>query len=111
MKRELISALAAGAALGLSVAPALAGPCTSRIAQFEQAVRGSSGTVGAGPTEKQSVGAQLRHQPTPDSVREAEARAQASFTTVLDRAKALDAQGDDGCTAALAEAERLFNLQ
>src|SRR5689334_4420335 len=66
MTRGVTSALAVGAALGLGATPALAGPCTARIAQFEQAVQRSAGTVGAGPMEKQSVGAQLRHQPTPN---------------------------------------------
>jgi hypothetical protein len=112
MKRALIPALAVGGCLAVGAEPAHAGPCTTRIAQFEQAVRQSSATVGAGPTEKQSVGAQLRHQPTPDSVKEAEARAQTSFDAVLARAKDLDAQGDEaGCTAALTEAQRMFNLQ
>ena len=46
-------------ALGLGVAAAHAGPCTSRIAQFEQAVRQSAGNPNAGPMAPQSIGAQL----------------------------------------------------
>ena len=51
--------LLVAAALGLSVAAAHAGPCSSRIAQFEQAVRQSAGNPNAGPMAPQSIGAQL----------------------------------------------------
>jgi hypothetical protein len=116
MKQRMMTALAVAAALGLALglgaAAAHAGPCSDQIAQFEQAVRQSAGTVGAGPTEQQSVGAQLRHQPTPGSVAEAEAQAQASFQAMLARAKQLDAEDNRACCMrALAEAERRFNLQ
>jgi hypothetical protein len=47
MRRRAISRLSAtllvAAALGLGVAAAHAGPCSSKIAQFEQAVRQSAG--------------------------------------------------------------------
>ena len=63
MRRRAISRLSAtllvAAALGLSVAAAHAGPCSSRIAQFEQAVRQSAGNPNAGPMAPQSIGAQL----------------------------------------------------
>ena len=117
MQQRWMTGLVIGAAtfcltLSLGAAAAHAGPCTEQITQFEQTVRQSAGTVGAGPTEQQSVGAQLRHQPTPNSVREAEAQAQASFQAALARAKELDQDGNDaGCMQALAEARRRFNLQ
>ena len=98
------------AALGLSIAAAHAGPCTSKIAQFEQAVRQSAGNPNAGPMASQSIGAQLDRQPTPASIKRAEERAQAAFAT-LARAKRLDAQGNRaGCTRALAAAKRMYNL-
>jgi hypothetical protein len=54
MRRRAISRLSAtllvAAALGLSVAAAHAGPCSSRITQFEQAVRQSAGNPNAGPS-------------------------------------------------------------
>ena len=63
MRRRAISrpsaTLLVAAALGLSVAAAHAGPCSSRIAQFEQAVRQSAGNPNAGPMAPQSIGAQL----------------------------------------------------
>jgi hypothetical protein len=113
MSRRLISALVAGLPLVLSVASAHAGPCSSQIAQFEQAVRQSAdNNPGAGPTADQTVGAQLNRQPTPGSVQRAEEQTQATFEAALARARTLDAQGDrDGCTQALADAERRFNLQ
>jgi hypothetical protein len=100
------------AALGLSVAPAQAGPCTEQIAQFELAVRQSAGYPDAGPMDRQSIDAQIDRQPTPASIKRAEQRAQANFVATLARAKRLDARGNRaGCTRALAEAEAMYNLQ
>ena len=115
MRRRAISRLSAtlvvAAALGLSVAAAHAGPCSSRIAQFEQAVRQSAGNPNAGPMAPQSIGAQLDRQPTPASIRRAEQQAQAAFAATLARAKRLDKQGNRvGCTRALAAAKRMYNL-
>ena len=101
----------AGAVLSLSIASAHAGPCTSAIAQFEQALRQSGNNPNAGPTAQQSIGAQLGHQPTPSSVRRAEERAQSTFASALARAKRLDARGNrSGCRRALAEARRRYEL-
>ena len=112
MNRRVAAALAAAAGAVLSTAPAHAGPCTTRIAQFEQAVRQSASNPNAGPFARQSIGAQLDRQPTPGSVEHAEARAQTTFEAALARAKRLDARGNRaGCTRALADAERRFNLQ
>ena len=115
MRRRAISRLSAtlviAAALGLSVAAAHAGPCSSRIAQFEQAVRQSAGNPNAGPMAPQSIGAQLDRQPTPASIKRAEEQAKATFAATLARAKRLDKQGNRvGCTRALAAAKRMYNL-
>jgi hypothetical protein len=111
MNRRFIAALVVGAALVLGVASAQAGPCSSKIAQFEQAVRQSAGNPGAGPMAPQSIGAQLDRQPTPASVKRAKERAQTSFDAAMARAKRLDAQGNrSGCMRALAEAKRMYNL-
>ena len=100
------------AMLALGGTSAHAGPCSEAIAQFEQAVRQSAGNPDAGVTAQQSIGAQLRHQPTPGSVERAEAQAQSTFGAALARAKRLDARGDRaGCTRALAAARRMYNLQ
>ena len=109
---RISATLLVAAALGLGVAPAHAGPCSSRIAQFEQAVRQSAGSPNAGPMAPQTIGAQLDRQPTPASVRRAEQKAQATFAASLARAKRLDAQGNRaGCTRALAAAKRMYNLR
>jgi hypothetical protein len=111
MNRRTTAALFVAAALALSVASAQAGPCTSKIAQFEQAVRQSAGNPNAGPMAPQAIGAQLDRQPTPASIKRAEQRAQATFASTLARAKRLDAQGNRaGCTRALAAARRMYNL-
>jgi len=105
------SAALVAAALCLGVTPSYAGPCTSAIAQFEQAVRQSAGNPNAGPMARQSIGAQLDRQPTPESVKRAEERADTSFAATLARAKRLDARGDRaGCKRALAAAKRMYNF-
>jgi hypothetical protein len=109
--RQIAAALVAGVALGVLAVPVRAGPCTEKIMQFEQAVRQSAGSPDAGPTARQSIGAQLGRQPTPSSVKQAEAKAQTTFDAALTRAKTLDAEGKRTCVQALARAKRLFSLQ
>ena len=100
------------AALGLGISSAHAGPCSTKIAQFELAVRQSAGKPNAGPFGPQSIGAQIDRQPTPASIKRAEQRAQANFAATLARAKRLDARGNRaGCTRALAVAKDMYNLQ
>src|ERR1700756_4373599 len=100
----IVTAVLAGAA------SAHAGPCSTDIAQFEQAVRQSAGNPNAGPIAPQSVGAQLGHEPTPASIKRAQARARSDFRAALGRAKRLDARSDPGCAAALARAKDMYNL-
>jgi hypothetical protein len=109
MNRRATVAVIAATIAGLSSAQA--GPCSPAIAQFEQAVRQSAGNPNAGPVAPQSLGAQLGQEPTPASIRRAQARARSAFRAALGRAKRLDARGDRaGCTAALARAEDMYNL-
>ena len=111
MDGRVATAFIAAFALVLSVASAHAGPCSNKIAQFEKAVQQSAKKPGAGPTAPQSIGAQLDRQPTPGSVKQAEESAQATFETVMARAKQLDARGDRaGCTRALAQAKRMYRF-
>jgi hypothetical protein len=112
MNRLIPAILIASAILGLDVVAAEAGPCTKKIAQFEKAVRQSAKNPDAGPTARQTIGAQLGRQPTRSSVKQAETRAQNRFEEALARAKALDAQGKrTECMQALAKAKSLFDLQ
>jgi hypothetical protein len=99
------------AVLLLGTASARAGPCSNAIAQFEQAVRQSGKNPTAGPTGDQTVGAQTGRQPTPGSVKQAEETAQVTFEAALARAKSLDAQGDAGCSRALADAQRMYSFR
>ena len=111
MNRRSATSLVVAAALVLSVASALAGPCSTQIAQFEEAVRQSANNPGAGPMAPQSIGAQIDRQPTPGSMKRAQERAQASFDAALARAKRLDARGDRArCLRALATAKSMYNL-
>ena len=100
------------AVLLLSPASVRAGPCSDAIARFEQAVRQSANNPIAGPSAQQSIGAQTGRQPTPDSVKRAQEGARATFESALERARSLDAQGDQaGCSQALADAQRLFSFR
>ena len=110
MNRRTTAIILAAALPGLGAPLAQAGPCSTDIARFEQAVRQSAGNPNAGPIAPQSVGAQLDREPTPASIKRAQARARAAFRAQLARAKRLDARGDRGCTAALARAEDMYNL-
>jgi hypothetical protein len=95
-----------------STVSALAGPCTADISQLENTARISTTNPLAGPTGQQTIAAQLGHQPTQDSVRQAEGQARARVESVLSRAKALDAQGrGDECARAVREARLLLDSQ
>jgi hypothetical protein len=59
-----------GILFGLQISFAHAGPCSGEIAKIEKAMREPGPTIG--PTNPQSIGAQLDRQPTPSSVARAE---------------------------------------
>jgi len=102
-------------ALLLSTGPSLAGPCTKALADAQAAYDARlDQAAAAGPTATESTSATLHHQPTPNSVAQAEvrvgdispARAQA-FSDAMARGSAADEAGDrKTCEAALAEADR-----
>lgn len=110
MNQGMCVAIFAAAVAGLAGRSAQAGPCSPAIAQFELAVRQSASIPNAGPVAPQSLGAQLDREPTPASIKRAQARAWTAFRAALAHAKRLDARGDPGCTAALARAEDMYNL-
>jgi len=108
-KHQGATALIIGAVLCLSATFAQAGPCSKDIAQFESAIRQSAGNPSAGLTAPQSVGAQLEHQPTPQSVKRAQLHLRANFAAAMARAKLLDSRGDHtGCSSALSAAKRMY---
>jgi hypothetical protein len=112
MNRTAAAAFFLTATVAPGTLPAHAGPCSIEIAQFERAVRQSAGNPSAGPTAPQSIGAQIGRQPTPGSIKQAEARAQTAFEAALARSKRFDAQGNRaGCTKALADAKRMYDLR
>jgi hypothetical protein len=111
MSNPRITAAVVGAVLGLTAADAWAGPCTSDIAAFEDAIAKSQGNPAAGLMARQTVGADLNYQPTPASVAQAQARLKQRFATTMARAKRYDAQGNRlGCTRELAKAKRMYIL-
>jgi hypothetical protein len=97
------------AVLCLYTTIAQAGPCSKDIAQFEAEIRQSAGNPSAGLTAPQSVGSQLEHQPTPQSVQRAQLHLRANFSAAMARAKRLDSKGDGtGCNRALSDAKRMY---
>jgi hypothetical protein len=99
-------ALVAFVALGLGVTSGHAGPCGDEIARLEKVLSESKTDPAIGPTAPQSVDAQLGYQPTPDSMRRADAEARARFAAVLNRAKAFEAEGKTAeCMQAVAAAK------
>jgi hypothetical protein len=115
MHRMAVVGLTATALIGGSAA-GNAGPCTAQISQVEQQihqVQAASPSSGAGePTGPQSVGAQLHHQPTPESVESAERKAKADSAAALERARKADAAGDaSACAKALTEAKALYGIE
>lgn len=85
-----------------------AGPCSKDIAKFEAQVRAAQSLPDAGPGGVQSLAADEEHQPTPESMKRAEAKAQRGFEAVLARAKKLDAQGNKDCAGALTDARLIY---
>jgi hypothetical protein len=83
--------------------------CSDQIAQLEALASQSMGNAVAKPTVPQSVDAQLHHQPTPGSVRQAEENAKWRFASILARARTLNADGRmTECIQSVAEAKRLL---
>jgi hypothetical protein len=86
-----------------------AGPCSDDIAQFQQVMRQSAGSPGAGLAAPQSVDAQLGHQPTRGSSKRIEERLHAKFAARMALAEKLDKQGDRaGCMRALSAAKKMY---
>src|ERR1700730_4479189 len=99
------------AVLCLYLTAAQAGPCSEDIAQFEASMRQSAGNPNAGLTAPQSVGAQLGHEPTPESLKRSKERLHAKFSAAMARVKRLDARGDrTGCSRELSVAKRMYIL-
>ena len=112
MKRPVpvkLQLLVVGAVLGLGVANAQAGPCSTEIAKIEQAVNQPNSQFA--PTARQSIGAQIDRQPTPESVARAEQKADTHYFEVLNKAKALDAANNPDCKKVVDEVKLLVGMQ
>jgi hypothetical protein len=83
------------------------GPCTSQIEELERQIGHVSSSAKSGPTAPQSIEAQLHHQPTPETVRNAEREANAHAAAALQRARQADTDDNPAaCAKALDEAKR-----
>jgi hypothetical protein len=93
-------------------ASAFAGPCSDEIAKLQKVADETQVHRFVGPTESQSVGAQLHHQPTPESIAVAENMASGRVDAVLKRAKTLDDAGKEAdCMTSVGEAKLLLGLE
>jgi hypothetical protein len=104
-------ALSAGVALLCGNSAALAGPCAMRIIQFERQIAIDLPVRGSGPMQilPQSRDAQLHHQPSLDTVVQAQHFGNKVGNDEIDKAWKADNDGDiDGCNRALIEARRLY---
>ncbi len=110
---RLISIVAAA----LSAAPALAGPCTSEIESMQKlADQRLDNAAGAGPTAAELTDAKLHHQPTVQSLEQAETQVgdlkpgtAVDYQDAMGRARAADDLGDAaGCRAALADLAKIL---
>lgn len=110
MKQAVSTLQVAFAMLAISGASAHAGPCRAEVARLERLSHRANAAIG--PTETQYVGAQLHHQPTPASVKEAQSKAKTKVADVLSQAKALDAAGKEAeCMAAVGDAKLLLGIE
>ncbi len=109
MHKILCRVLFAMPACGLTAALAYAGPCSKEIAKIEEVMADPGPMIG--PTDPQSLGAQLHRQPTPSSVARAKKRANQRYKHALARASALNAKGDPDCMRAVTEVKDLIGMQ
>ncbi len=104
--------LALTGVLWLYATPVFASACMDEIVRLEQMLAEAKSNPADQPTGVQSIDAQLGYQPTPKSVEQAEARADETVQTILDRAKTLDAEHKTSeCEAAVAVAKLRFGSQ
>ena len=110
-------ALIGAAGLLLSTVPCAAGPCAKDIVSMQARIEARMGQLAAaGPSAKQSLGAQMHRQPTPGSMANAERKlGELSPDTIvkvnkaMDRAQKADNGGDEkGCRQALEDVARII---
>ena len=95
----------------LSIGAANAASCAQDIEKFQNALpRDENGDPTFVGTARQSIAAQLEHQPTPISVERAKKDAQSQILRTLAEGQALDSQGRPGeCREAMARAKILLS--
>jgi hypothetical protein len=112
---RLLALSASAALLGISSA-ALAGPCRLQIVQLERQIAvdlpPKPVVFGSLSILPQSLDAQLHHQPTLDTVVQAQHFTYKDGNAQIDRAWKADSDGDvEGCSQAIVEARRLYDLR
>jgi hypothetical protein len=106
------SAALIAAAIMSAQTTAHAETCGDQIAALQKVADATKVHRFVGPTENQTVGAQLHHEPTPASIAAAENNAAERVNAVLARAKALSAAGKEAeCLKSVGEAKLLLNVE
>jgi hypothetical protein len=91
---------------------AYAGPCSAQISQVERQIGATGSNFEIGPSSPQTVGAQLGYQPTPETVRDAEMKANALAQVALERVKKANREDNAAaCTQALSALKERFGFQ
>jgi hypothetical protein len=89
-----------------------AGTCGEEVVKLRKGADETQVHRFSGPTEGQTVGAQLHHQPTPESIAAAENNAVDKVSAVLNRAQDFDTAGNEAeCMASVKEAKLLLGLE
>jgi hypothetical protein len=111
MKSNMWRLGASGIAAMLHVATASAAPCAGQIAEFRGSLpHDRNGVPTFVGTARQSIAAQLEHQPTRESVERAKRETQAQILATLAQAEALDLDGKrNECFDAFARAKLMLD--
>jgi hypothetical protein len=108
---KILPALAFVAVTGTTFS-AHAGSCSAQIARVEQQITAASANCETGPTSAQTVGAQLGHQPTPQTIRDVEMTANALAQAALKRVWKADTAGNAAaCTQDLSALKERYGLE
>jgi hypothetical protein len=107
--RNSMIALILCATCSMSAGAARAETCTQQVEQFQATIQQSSTSSMDEPSAPETTGAKLGHQPTASSVEAAESSAKSRLASLLEEAKALDAQGKTAaCMQSLSEAKEIL---
>jgi uncharacterized membrane protein YccC len=112
MNRIVLAIVFAFSLTCMRQAQAHAETCSHEITKLETLTREPNTQPFAGATDRQTIGAQLHHQPTAASIAGAQHQATDDVDKALAHAKSLDASGQEiDCMNAVQKAKLLLGLE